>query len=343
MSPACIKRNTVKSLITLIFLLCTPMLVYACDLCGAYIGVLPFDNQNSFGITHRYRVFNGYATQNQQSQLFPGGAYRLPNNGNYSPLHGGMDNSGNAMAPSDYESFKVVEGRVRYFIAPRLEVNLIVPFVNNKQNALGEKAAVFGLGDITLYSGYHVIQKQVNEMYRHRFVAGLGIKLPTGASDLRYENDDDRLPLMIQLGTGSVDGLCILSYSCAWSGWRAGITAIGKANGWNRFHEQVLPSESGTVLVAYQFEKGNCFILPQFQIFQEYTRGVRSYDYVIPGTGMNMVMAGPGIDVIWNKFDFHLCIQGPVYQKIFEMNMKVAGRFMVGISYNLEAKKYIFN
>lgn len=343
MKTDCGRRMTMKSFLMAVFLLCAPLVISACDLCGAYVGVLPFDNRNSFGITHRYRVFNGYATQGQQSQFFPTGAYRLPANGNYSPLHGGMAQGGNAMAGTDYESFKVVEGRVRYFIAPRVEVNLIVPFMNNKQNALGQKSAVFGLGDITLYSSYHLVQKQVNEVYRHRFVTGLGIKLPTGANDLRYDNDDDRLPLMIQPGTGSVDALIILSYSCAWGGWRAGVTATGKLNGRNGFHEQVLPSESGTVLIAYQYEKGNCIILPQFQVFQEYTRGVRSYDYVIPGTGMNMVMAGPGIDIVWNKFDFHLCVQAPVYQDVFEMNMKVAGRFMLGISYNLEAKKYILN
>jgi len=337
------KSGLVRLFSVAVLFMIAPLHSIACDLCGANIGVLPFDNQNSFGITHRYRVFNGYATQNQQSQFFPTGAYRLPANGNYSPLHGGMDHSGNAMAATDYESYKVIEGRLRYFIAPRIEVNLIVPFVNNKQNALGEKAAVFGLGDIIFYSSYHLIQKQLNEVFRHRLVAGIGIKLPTGSDNVHYDNDDDRLPLMIQPGTGSVDGLGIVSYSCAWEGWRAGATVTAKVNGQNKYKEQILPSESTTLMVAYQYEKGNCYILPQLQVYQEYTRGMMSYKYLVPGTGMNMIMAGPGIDVIWKKFDFNFGFQAPVYQEVFEMNMKAAGRIMLGVSYNIESKKYICN
>lgn len=339
MKHFCSDVKTIRSFFIAVLLLCAPVVIHACDLCGTFIGVLPLDNKNSFGITHRYRVFNGYASQNQESMLFPTGAYRLAPSGNYSPLHGGMGHAGNAMAPTDYESFKVIEGRVRYFVAPRWELNLVVPLVNNKQNALGQKATVFGLGDITLFSSYHIIQKQLNEVFRNRLVIGVGIKIPTGATDLRYANDDDRLPLMIQRGTGSVDGLLIFGYTCAWGQWRGGISTTGKLNGENKYNERVLPSLSNTLMIAYQYEKEKWIILPQLQIFQEYTRGIRSNGYMVSGTAMNMVMAGPGIDVIRGRFGFNLCMQLPIYQEVFDMNMKAAGRFIAGISYNIEAKK----
>ncbi|HET6993241.1 MAG TPA: hypothetical protein VFJ43_18040, partial [Bacteroidia bacterium] len=63
---------------------------------------------------------------------------------------------------------------------------------------------------------------------------------------------------------------------------------------------------------------------------------------LMDGTGMNMILAGPGVDVYWKKFGMNLGAQLPVYQKTDEMNMKTSGRLMIGISYNFDASKYLF-
>ena len=51
--------------------------VSACDICGNYMGVTPYDNKSSISFLHRYRVFNGYRDYQSQSHFFPQYAYRV--------------------------------------------------------------------------------------------------------------------------------------------------------------------------------------------------------------------------------------------------------------------------
>ncbi|HET6992078.1 MAG TPA: hypothetical protein VFJ43_12170, partial [Bacteroidia bacterium] len=182
------------------FLILLPQLLHACDFCGAFMGVTPFDNQNSFGFIHRYRVFNGYELMNQRSQLFPPGAYRVA--APPSTLHGTNPDSTQTMSASDFESYKIVELRGRYFIHPRIELNAIIPFVSNKQKAMGEETHVNGFGDISVFIGWHAIQRIEDVKVRQRLIVGAGIKIPSGRCNFLYD-DGDRIPVMLQAGTGS--------------------------------------------------------------------------------------------------------------------------------------------
>jgi hypothetical protein len=46
----------------------------ACDICGCFMGITPYDNQNGFSLMPRYRAFNGYRSYGQQPQFFPSGS-----------------------------------------------------------------------------------------------------------------------------------------------------------------------------------------------------------------------------------------------------------------------------
>ncbi len=320
------------------FLVLSPSVLQACDFCGAFMGVTPFDNQNSFTFSHRYRVFNGYESMNQNSQLFPDGSYR--NGTPPSALHGGATNPTPEMSKSDFESFKVFELRTKYFIHPRIEINALIPFVNNKQKVMGEEAQVSGIGDVSVFIGWHAIQKLENVKIRQRLILGAGIKIPTGKSDFVYA-DGDRIPGMLQAGTGSTDGFMYATYSAASNKWRWGATALGKYNGTNKQEEQLHPSIVNSAFVAYLFQSCSWVILPQLQVYEEYTNGLKKHSELIEGTGMNMILAGPGVDVYWNKLGINLAAQLPVYQKTAEMNMKTSGRLVVGLSYSFNATKYL--
>lgn len=322
-----------------LFLFFSPTLLRACDFCGAFMGITPFDNQNSFALAHRYRVFNGYEMMNQPSSLFPAGAYRLSTPP--SVLHGTTTDSNQPMLKSDFESYKIVELRGRYFIHPRVEINAIVPFVSNKQKVMGEEAQVNGFGDISLFVGWHALQKTEKVKVRQRLIVGAGIKIPTGRSNFLYD-DGDRISVMLQAGTGSVDGFAFLTYTAAKDNWRWGATALGKYNGANKYDERVRPSTVNSAFAAYLFRSCSWVILPQVQVYEEYTRGLQNGVALMEGTGMNMVLAGPGVDAYWKKFGISLGAQLPVYQKTDEMNMKTSGRLMVGLSYNFNASHYLF-
>jgi hypothetical protein len=328
------------AILVITFLALSPIVLHACDFCGAFMGVTPFDNQNSFALAHRYRVFNGYQAMNQNSQLFPDGSYRHA--APPSVLHGGVSHSAPEMSKSDFESFKVFELRSKYFIHPRVEINALIPFVNNKQNVFGEKTNVSGLGDISFFAGWHVIQKLENVKTRQRVIIGAGIKLPTGKNDLAYD-DGDRISPMLQAGTGSTDGFMYVTYTAAKNGWRWGATVLGKYNGTNKYEEQLCPSMVNSGFVAYQFRSCSWVILPQLQVYEEYTNGLREGAKLIEGTGMNMILAGPGVDLYWKQIGINLGAQLPVYQKTGEMNMKTPGRLVIGLSYSFNATKYLLN
>ena len=316
-----------------------PAMLFACDVCGAFLGITPFENQNSFGFAHRYRVFNGYEMMNQHSRFFPAGAYRLDPS-SPSVLHGGTS-SDQSMSKSDFESYKVMELRARYFIHPRIELNAIVPFVSNKQKIEEEETVVNGPGDISFYVGYHLFQKTGNVKIKQRLIAGAGIKFPSGRCNALYA-DGDRIPVMLQAGTGSTDGFIYLTYKAAKNNWRCGITALGKINGENRYGEQVCASTVNSGFLAYQFRSCSWIVLPQLQVYEEYTNGLREGIVLQEGTGMNMVLAGPGVNVFWKNFGLDIGAQLPLYQQTDKINMKTSGRLMIGLDYNFNSGKYLF-
>ena len=313
-------------------------LLHACDFCGAFMGITPFDNQNSFAFTHRYRVFNGYQSLDQHSRFFPAGAYRLP--APASALHGTAA-SDSLLSKSDFESYKIFEFRARYFISPRVELNALVPFISNKEKAMGEETNASGTGDISFFIGWHALQKLEDVKVKQRLIVGAGIKVPTGKSNLTYD-DGDRIPVMLQPGTGSTDGFLYATYTAAKGPWRWGATLLGKYNGANKYEERVYPSTANTAFAAYQFRSCDWTILPQLQVYEEYTRGLEKGIAAVEGTGMNMILTGPGVDIYWKKIGINLGAQLPVYQKTEEMNMKTSGRLIAGISYNFSASKYLF-
>lgn len=313
----------------------------ACELCAFNRNYMPLASQNSFGIVHSYRVYNGYESLQQQTKLFPDGAYRIPA-GTPTVQDGGHAHAANLMAPTDFESFKVIEARARYFIHPQLEVNIHVPFVNNKQEWLGMRSRVFGLGDVSVSAGYHFLQQTDTSKFRQRGIVGLGVKMPTGNCNNQY-GDGDRLPLLLRAGTGSTDATAFVSWSGAYQDWIWGATLQGKYHGENKFSEQLQPTVISTYFVTRAQYKKEWILLPQLLIHQEFTKGIQQHNYLIPGTGTNIILAGAGLETYYHKTGFSISLQLPLYQEVYYMDMKIGGHFCVGISYNFGSEKYLLH
>lgn len=244
------------------------------------------------------------------------------------------------MSPSDFESYKHIELRGRYFIHERFQVGFVLPLVNNKAKSLGSKANVWGIGDISLCIGYRVIQSPVEKKYRQRMLVGLGVKLPTGSSNSTFD-DGDRLPLRMQPGSGSYDAVAMLTYTTSWNAWRFGLTSYNRFSSQNAYYEQMAPMTNNTLIVARVFGKGSCQFYPQLQVYQEFTQGMWENGYLIAGTRMNNLISGPGLEVYCKKFGFGVSAQFPLYQEVYEMNMEMTWRLMAGVSYNFSSEKYV--
>ncbi|CAN5325435.1 hypothetical protein BH09BAC5_BH09BAC5_00660 [soil metagenome] len=309
--------------------------VMACDVCGCFIGVLPYDNQSSIGLMHRYRIFSGYPSLPGGS-MFPSGAYRYAN---HSVLHGV---TGVTLSPDDFESYKVIELRGKLFIHPRIELNFLLPFSENrlKSNSVTEK--IDGLGDATILAGFHLINAKNDGEFRHRLVIGAGIKLPTGNYNSKSSNEI-RNDIMIQNGTGSTDGIIYVAYTGGGHNFRWGTTLSGKINSTNKFDEQFSPSVSNTSFAGYLFSKGNLNVMPQVSVYQEATKGLWVKNELVEATAMRAVLLGPGIDVYYKNLSFSYGIQLPVYEKEFQSNLLNKGKMMVNLTWSFNQQKFLFH
>jgi hypothetical protein len=325
--------------VVLLFALCFTVTskIFACDLCGCFIGVLPYDNQSAFGISHRYRIFSGYPNYYSGS-IFPQGAYRLSNPP--SVLHG--INSNNPKSKDDFESYKVIELRGKWFVHPRLELNFILPFSENREHSDGISQRVDGIGDLSIFAGFHLIRKTAESEFHHRLVAGFGIKIPTG-NNSSVDSGGERLSVLIQTGTGSTDGLAYLSYTGGGHNFRWGATVSGKINGTNKYHEQLSPSSSNTGFFGYLLSISEWKILSEVSIFHEFTKGLWISNTLVNGTAMTCVMVGPGLTVYHKNISLDIGFQMPVYQLEESYNLLDKGKISIGLTWAFNQKNYLFN
>jgi hypothetical protein len=330
---------TKRMVMTILFVLIYSLSAIACDLCGAFMGITPYDNQSGIQFLHRYRSFNGYSFANQSHEFFPSGAWRLahdPAQPNGSPDPDRVYNH------SDFEVYRIYELRAKYFLHPRLEINVFLPFVHNMDRTDDEKNTISGVGDPTVFAAWHLIRRIEDVSIRQRLIIGLGSKLQFGKTAL-YNTNGERYSVMLQPGTGSSDLFTYMSYMMGWKKWGANINGVYKVNGINKFNERIGNSIAGSLnLFARLKSSQNWVWLPSLQSYYEYTKGIYLNDRLLQGTGINVLMAGLGLDVYWKNWGLLISAQIPIAEKVSGTNLSTAGRIVVGFSYSLNQTRYLF-
>lgn len=203
----------------------------ACDICGCFMGITPYDNQSSVGVLHRYRSFNGYQDLHQNSHFLPKGAGIFSGGPNSNPS-GAHSHNGN---PADFEVYRVTEVRAKYFIHQRLELNAFVPYVQNTTQYNQHRTTLAGLGDINVFAGVHVLRQIEVAGVQQRLILGGGLKLPTGHY-YRANQEGIRYPLLYQTGTGSVDYFGYVHYIAGYKQFGLSVNSSYKLNGRNYYH-----------------------------------------------------------------------------------------------------------
>lgn len=300
---------------------------FACDICGNYMGITPYDNKNSISFLHRYRVFNGYREYQSQSHFFPPSAYRV--------AHADTPADSNVVrnySSQDFESYKIFELRFKYFVLKRMELNVFVPLLNNKSKTDNEYTTHTGLGDVSLNAGYHVITPKDAKL-RHKLIIGAGIKLPTG-NYYAHDEHSDRLPFEMQPGTGSIDGFAYLNYVVMTKKIGASLSLNYKANGQNRFHEKLSNSHNDFVSLFYKVPIKNIILYPSIQANYENTKGLKIKNELQKNTDVNSILIGPGLDLYYKSFSINLAWQFTAYEEVKEGNLKSAGRLSFGVNYS---------
>lgn len=301
----------------------------ACDVCGAFFGVTPYDNQSSVTLLHRYRLFSSKG----QSGI-PSGAYRL-SNPSYSPLHGNTHDS----VTTGFESFKVIELRGRWFFHKRWELSGILPVVQNRVQSDGNVSRLSGLGDASIYVSWHPIV-ELEEQVKHRFQLALGVKLPTGNAHHELPSGV-RHSLLVQPGTGATDVFGFAQYTIGIKRWGIMTNIQGRYSGENFTGEQLSPAFMGTWNVFYRLGNETKMVLPQVQMYYERMRGVRMENIMQEGTMMHVLMAGVGADVYLNRLAINFGWHRAVFEETEFGNPEAKFRATIGITWNFNQTKYL--
>lgn len=325
--------KTIKALVVLSCLMIS-LKTIACDICGSYMGITPYDNKSSLSFLHRYRVFNGYRNYQQHSQFFPKAAYRT--------LHGDEDTDSSSVnrnySKKDFESFKIFELRFKYFVFKRLELNVFLPLVSNKSKTDDEYVSHTGFGDISFNAGYHVITPKADRRIRHKLIIGAGIKFPTG-NFYAHDVHSDRLPFEMQAGTGSTDGFGYINYVCMTKKLGASASINYKANGKNIYQEKLSNSHNDFLSVFYKLQYKKVLFYPSVQANYEFTDGLKIKNKLLKNSQVNAWLLGPGLDVYYKSFSVNLAWQFTAYEEVKNGNLKSAGRLSLGLNYNFGKKE----
>lgn len=306
---------------------------FACDICGCFMGLTPYDNQSSIGLLYRYRSFNGYS--GQKHQFFPSGSsFFIPRDKKDAPLTSHNNN------PTDYELYRTMEIRGRYFIHRRLELNAIVPYNSNSERYNGNTSTISGISDINLFAGYHLIRKLDQATFNQRLIIGAGIKLATGRNDLKT-NQGIRYATLMQPGTGSTDGFIYANYLLGYKKFGMSLNSSYKINGENKEQEGIANSSTTFLNFFYNQRLSTDWqVMPSIQFFYEKSAG-ETYKGVKTGDHeMNNLMGGIGADLFYKNIALNAGIQTNLWQAKTD-HPQSAAKIYLGITYNINQLYYL--
>lgn len=321
-----------KSNLLILALTFLSLKVAACDICGCFMGLTPYDNQSNIGLLYRYRSFSGYA--GQRHYTFPKGSnFFMPSDNRTSPM---ASHNGNAQ---DYELYRTAEIRGRYFVHQRFELNAILPYNTNSERYNGNTTTISGIGDVNLYAGYHLVRK-LNETFKQRLIVGAGVKLPTGKNNIS-NNQGLRYNTLMQPGTGSTDGFVYANYLIGYQKIGMSINSAYKVNGANKNQEGIANS-STTFLNFFYTQKlsKNWQIVPSAQFFYEYSAGETYKGKQTGEHQMNNLMGGLGADVYYKNIALNIGMQRNLWEAKTDHPLS-AGKFYIGLTYNINQLYYL--
>lgn len=311
----------------------------ACDICGCFMGITPYDNQSGFALMHRYRIFNGYQAEGQRPQFLPAGARpffptALNSDDGYAHRH--------RRDPTDFEAFRVLELRGKYFLARRVELNAFVPYVLNTSQVNGRQLNSAGVGDVTVFAGYHLVRAIETAGVQSRLVVGGGVKLPTGAYT-RQNAQGQRYPLLNQVGTGTTDGFVYANYVGSYRRFGLSLNSSYRRASENTFRNSLAPGTATYASLFYRVPVGTDWqVYPSAQLFHEQTAGEMLEGQLTGEHAMNNALLGPGLDIYYKNMSLNTSVQLPVYTAATD-HPASAGRLVLALGYSFKQTKYLLH
>lgn len=311
----------------------------ACGVCGCvvgvspYMGIIPFDNQSTFGVLYRYRTMSGLPGRG--GHPFSAPAFGFQNR---------LERTPGAAPVREYEAYRTLELRAKWFVHRRVELNASVPVAMASARTSGLNLDAGGLGDVSFWAGYHAVRKIGGAgPWRHRLVVGAGAKIPTG-DYYRKDETGARLPPLMQPGSGSWDALFNAVYVAGFRNWGAMASGAYKHNGKNYYLESMGDVATGVVSVFYVATlPGRVSLVPSAQAFYEHAGGPRFNGRPLYENRLSHVlMAGAGLDFFWRNVSVNASFAYPAAQARTDAPGH-SGQLIVGLAYNVPQTRYLWD
>lgn len=313
--------------------------ILACDMCGNFMGITPYDNQSQVTFLHRYRVFNGYRNYQQVPKFFNAGAYRIAHDPGTTP--GGATEIKDHSS-KDYETYKVFELRAKYFLHPRWEINVIAPLQQIRTKYDDVKTINTSLSDPSFFAAYHLLKHLNGYELKQRLIIGGGVKLPLGNYKAKTSTGQ-RMFLLTQNGTGSFDHFYYVNYIVSKNWWGFSTNSLFKINGTNSFHERMANSFNQIISLFAKIQVKNVRLFPSVLMNYENNKGMYYNKKIVEGTNTNVLLVGPSLDINYKKAVLNLSYQFNAYERVSSQELSNAGRFVVGLTFNFSQSGYLFN
>jgi hypothetical protein len=290
--------------------------------CGCYVGVLPYESKNSIALYTRYRAF--------KNEYYSGANEWFPDGSLFKTAH-----SSSSEKISSYEVFRAYELRGRWFVRPKWELDVNIPYVQSVESEGVNKSTTKGLGDLSFSVMRHIVSESCDRQFKNRLIVGGGIKLPTGRNDFMLSNGQ-RAAFYNQPGTGSIDYNLSVNYAIAYKKLGYSISTNFRYNTTNTFNERLSSIANVSSMLFYKWNVNDAWmVVPSLINTFEKTKGVRIGSELQKGTAMQLMMMGAGLQIIHKRIALDSQLFLPLDEPKSINSQQSTIRIVIGLSYNI--------
>ena len=290
---------------------------FGCDLCSGYLGINPNYNQHTVNFRYRMSSFAG----NHSHLTYPSEAVNH---------HHTRQDAGKYM----HEYFETYELWGRFYPVPKLQVVASLPYARNLETYAGDTVAyIHGVRDAFALAQYQLVNSTPADSngFQHRLLLGGGLKVPTGAYDVR--SDDETWNPLLQPGTGSYDVLLAATWLAKMGRFGVSTDVLATIATRNPVDYRFANRINVTAHLFYQQKVGAFTVMPYAGSYMEGSNTDTWQNTQQLNTGGTVVFTSMGLDVFFKRFSATATLQLPTYERLNGSQGVNEPRVMLGFGY----------
>jgi hypothetical protein len=219
----------------------------------------------------------------------------------------------------------------RWYAHKRLQLWITAPYRIHERIETLRTTTIQGIGDMqasALYTIVNTNQDTIHRNWKHIWLAGAGVSLPTG----KYRQRDETLttlPNGFQLGTGAYSAVLNSVYLIRYK--RLGVQVQGDYRTWTANESQFKKGDQYSVQsqVFYRFPVKSLVLLPQAGMRYEHLAQDIEFDAPRVQSGSTSSWASAGLDIYAKHWMLGCSVQSPVQQTLTSAQPSSGVRFSV--------------